>query len=94
MTPRRLDLALQGGGTQAAFTWGIFGRLLEDERRQIAAISGAGAMNAVARAAGWASEGRHGARETLRNVWLRVAHALRLGQWVDSWLDWTGAAAN
>jgi NTE family protein len=94
MTQRRIDLALQGGGTQGAFTWGVLDRLLEDERLQIAAISGtsAGAMNAVALAAGWASDGRRGARETLRNLWSRVADALRLGHWVDSWLGWTGAA--
>jgi len=90
MTPRRLDLALQGGGTQGAFTWGVLDRLLEDERLQIAAISGtsAGAMNAVALASGWASGGRRGAREALRNFWSRVAEGLHLGRWVDAWLGW------
>ena len=75
MTTRRLDLALQGGGTQGAFTWGVLDRLLEDERLQIAAISGtsAGAMNAVALASGWAEGGRRGAREALRHFWSRVA---------------------
>ena len=65
MTIRRLDLALQGGGTQGAFTWGALDRLLEDERLQIAAISGTsvGAMNAVALASGWAAGGRTGARQ-------------------------------
>lgn len=94
MTPRRLDLALQGGGTQGAFTWGVLDRLLEDERLQLAAISGtsAGAMNAVALASGWATDGRRGAREALRNFWSRVAEGLRLGNWVDAWLGWGQAA--
>jgi NTE family protein len=88
MTPRRLDLALQGGGTQGAFTWGVLDRLLEDERLQIAAISGtsAGAMNAVVLASGWAKGGRSGAREALRRFWSRVAEGLHLGRWVDAWL--------
>ncbi len=95
MTLRRLDLALQGGGTQGAFTWGVLDRLLEDERLQIAAISGssAGAMNAVALASGWATGGRRGAREALRNFWSRVAEGLHLGRWVDAWLGWGQAGA-
>jgi NTE family protein len=97
MTARRLDLALQGGGSQGAFTWGVLDRLLEDERLQIAAISGtsAGAMNAVALASGWADGGRRGAREALRRFWSRVAEGLHLGRWVDAWLGWClpGSAA-
>ena len=42
-----IDLALQGGGSHGAFTWGVLDRLLEDERLEIEGISGtsAGAMN-------------------------------------------------
>jgi NTE family protein len=95
MTSRHLDLALQGGGTQGAFTWGVLDRLLEDERLQIAAISGtsAGAMNAVALASGWAGGGRKGAREALRRFWSRVAEGLHLGHWVDAWLGWAQAGS-
>ena len=51
MRPRKpvlIDLALQGGGSHGAFTWGVLDRLLEEERLRIVAISGtsAGAMNA------------------------------------------------
>ena len=90
MSTRALDLALQGGGTHGAFTWGVLDRLLEDERLHIAAISGtsAGAMNAVALASGLASEGRRGARESLRRFWNRVAEGLHLGSWADAWLGW------
>ena len=75
---RRIDLALQGRGTQGAFTWGVLDRLLEDERIRFGAISGssAGAMNAVALAAGFAEGGRKGARESLLRFWSRVADSL------------------
>ncbi len=70
-----IDLALQGGGSHGAFTWGVLDRLLEDETLEIAAISGtsAGAMNAVALAAGLMDGGREGARRALRRFWERVA---------------------
>jgi NTE family protein len=29
---KSVNLALQGGGAQGAFTWGVLDRLLEDER--------------------------------------------------------------
>lgn len=74
---RRIDLALQGGGAHGAFTWGVLDRLLEDERLEFDAISGAsaGAMNAVVLAHGLAQAGRRGAREALRRFWSRVSHA-------------------
>ena len=89
MKTRRLDLALQGGGTHGAFTWGVLDRLLEDERIRIGAISGssAGAMNAVALAAGWTAGGRRGARETLHRFWSRVAESLHLADWAQHWLS-------
>lgn len=83
-----IDLALQGGGTQGAFTWGVLDRLLADERIRFGAVSGssAGAMNAVALAAGWTEGGRSGARETLRRFWSRVADSLHLARWAEAWL--------
>jgi len=75
--PRRLpiDLALQGGGAHSAFTWGVLDRLLEEHRLVLAGVSGtsAGAMNAVALAAGLMEGGREGARAALRRLWERVA---------------------
>ncbi len=74
-TKLQLDLALQGGGSHGAFTWGVLDRLLEEEWLEIAAVSGtsAGAMNAVALAAGLMDGGREGARATLHQFWQRVA---------------------
>ena len=70
-----IDLALQGGGSHGAFTWGVLDRLLDDTTLPIAGISGtsAGALNAAVLATGWASGGRSGAQAALRAFWLDVA---------------------
>ena len=76
---KRLDIALQGGGSHGAFTWGVLDRLLEDERIEIAGISGtsAGAMNAVALAQGLAGGGRKAAQDLLGAFWKKVSDAAR-----------------
>ena len=88
---RRLNLALEGGGAHGAFTWGVLDRLLEDEALDIGWISAtsAGAVNAVALAAGLVEGGRAGARAKLRAVWEAVAKAgvpdlMRLNPWLAS----------
>ncbi|HET9230824.1 MAG TPA: patatin-like phospholipase family protein, partial [Vitreimonas sp.] len=77
MTRKRISLALQGGGALGAYTWGALDRLLEDERIEIAAISGssAGAMCAVVLAEGLEEGGRDAARAHLRRFWEGVAEA-------------------
>src|SRR5471032_2257252 len=62
--PRQLSLALQGGGSFGAFTWGVLDRLLEEPNCDFDAISGAsvGAVNAVLLASGFIEGGRKGAR--------------------------------
>ncbi len=52
--PREVNLALQGGGSHGAFTWGVLDALLEDGRLAFEGASGtsAGAMNAVVLAHG------------------------------------------
>ncbi|MGA7117736.1 MAG: patatin-like phospholipase family protein, partial [Hyphomicrobium sp.] len=73
----KLNLALQGGGTHGAFTWGVLDRLLEDRYVQFGWVSAAsaGAINAAALAAGLAENGPEGARAKLRQVWEAVAKA-------------------
>lgn len=73
---KHIELALQGGGSHGAFTWGVLDRLLEDERIEIDAISGtsAGAMNAAVLAGGLIAGGRAAAREALRRFWSRVSN--------------------
>lgn len=72
-----IDLALQGGGSHGAFTWGVLDRLLEERWLHIDAISGtsAGAMNAAILADGWTHGGASGARAALDAYWEQVARA-------------------
>ncbi len=72
---KTVALALQGGGSHGAFTWGVLDRILEDERIAIGAISGAsaGAINAAVLAHGFTIGGREGARRALSDFWESIA---------------------
>lgn len=74
--PRKLSLALQGGGSFAAFTWGVLERLVEEPTIEFDTISGAsaGAINALLLAGGLAEGGREGARSRLNRFWLQLMH--------------------
>ncbi|MCE8038456.1 patatin-like phospholipase family protein [Halomonas sp. MCCC 1A11062] len=76
---KHIDLALQGGGSHGALTWGVLDRLLEEERLEIDGVSGtsAGAMNAVVLADGLHRGGREGARQALHDFWSGVSDAAR-----------------
>ncbi len=86
----RLNLALQGGGSHGAFTWGVLDRLLEERRIRYDGISGAsaGAVNAVAFASGFLGAGRQGARDSLEGIWWRVSEQAKLGPLQASPLDY------
>jgi len=72
-----VNLALQGGGSHGAFTWGVLDGLLEDGRLAFEGVSGAsaGAMNGVVLAEGWRRglaerrDPREAAREQLAQFW-------------------------
>ena len=74
---RSLDLALQGGGSHGAFTWGVLDRLLEDEQILFNGISGtsAGALNAAVMASGFHRGKREGARQALTEFWRDVSRS-------------------
>jgi NTE family protein len=91
-----INVALQGGGSHGAFSWGVLDRLLEDGRLGIAAVSGtsAGAMNAVAFADGWVRGGPDGARQKLHDFWAAVARNGRFSPiqrtpWDMLWGNWS-----
>ena len=94
--PCQVSLALQGGGSHGAFTWGVLDALLEDGRIAIAGLSGAsaGAVNAVAVAHGFARGGltqegrRQLARDTLARVWRGVAGLGSLGSMAQGLARW------
>ena len=78
---RTLNLALQGGGSHGAFTWGVLDALLADPRIALEGLSGtsAGAVNAVALASGYArgladgTDPRRGARDCLARIWNQIS---------------------
>jgi len=84
-----IDLALQGGGSHGAFTWGVLDRLLEEPWLRLDGISGtsAGAMNAAALASGHAVGGAEGARESLDKFWRGVSDAAKFSPFKRSWMD-------
>ncbi len=75
--PRKVSLALQGGGAHGAFAWGVLDALLEDGRIRPGAITAtsAGAMNAVVYADGYRTGGDDGARSALEAFWRKVSKA-------------------
>ncbi len=87
--PVLVDLALQGGGSHGAFTWGVLDRLIEEPWLRIEAISGtsAGAMNAALVADGWTQGGAEGARAALDAYWRRVSQAAAFSPLQRSPLD-------
>lgn len=84
--PKKVNLALQGGGAHGAFTWGVLDRILDDDRLEIAAISGtsAGALNGAAVKCGLAQGSKALARDTLEKVWTDVGALTdeRLAPWL------------
>lgn len=89
-TPK-VNIALQGGGSHGAFTWGVLDRLLEDGRLDFEGLSGAsaGAINAALLVHGWHEGGRDGARAALERFWQSVGAAsgifgsAPLGPWAE-----------
>lgn len=77
MEKKKLALALQGGGSHGAITWGVLDRLLEEEDIELEGFSGtsAGAMNAAILAYGLHLEGPAKARALLDTFWRQVAEA-------------------
>src|SRR3984893_13313386 len=76
---KHISLALQGGGSHGAFTWGVMHRLISDPHLYIDGISrtSAGAMNGVVFAGGFIAGGRQGAIDALAAVWGRSAQLSR-----------------
>jgi NTE family protein len=84
-----VNLALQGGGSHGAFTWGVLDRLLEDERLSFEGItaSSAGSVNAAVLAHGLAVGGRDEARRALQRFWKRMSETTAHGVVQPSLLD-------
>ena len=87
--PIPVDLALQGGGSHGAFSWGVIDRMLEEDGFRLEGISGtsAGAMNAAVLADGLAAGGKDGAKAALEGFWKKVAEGARFSPFQRSPLD-------
>lgn len=83
--PKRISLALQGGGAFGAFTWGVLDRLLEEDVSfDVVSGASAGAMNAVLLASGLAQGGAGEARAALERFWRKVSEAGRQSRFLSS----------
>jgi NTE family protein len=93
---KSISLALQGGGSHGAFTWGVLERVLSDRRLRIDGISGtsAGAMNAVLLVHGFIRGGRQGAIDALAEFWFRVSECSPMNQKLMSFFGSAPAGAN
>jgi NTE family protein len=71
---RKLALALQGGGSHGAFTWGVLDRLLDEATSDIIGVTGtsAGAISGAILVDGLVDGGPTRARAKLRRYWEAV----------------------
>ena len=79
----RVNLALQGGGSHGAFTWGVLDRLLDDDGLDFGGVSGtsAGALNGAVLLTGYVkgyqiggeTAARPAAQKALREFWRDVS---------------------
>lgn len=86
---KKIALALQGGGSHGAFTWGILERLLEEDMFNIRGMCGtsAGAMNAAIATYGLHVGGNQGAIDLLEKFWKRIASASIYSPIQPNWLE-------
>ena len=79
-SPKKISLALQGGGAHGAFSWGVIDQLLLDGRIEIEAVSASsgGALNAIVLAQGLLNGGAEGGRGALLTFWKKVNAATSL----------------
>jgi NTE family protein len=97
---KSVNLALQGGGSHGAYTWGALEAFAERDDMEIVGISGAsaGAMNAVIYAAGLQAGGREGAKRKLESFWRSISTEGELPSAgrsvVEAWMNaWTSMFA-
>jgi len=89
MHKKKIALALQGGGSHGAYTWGILERLLEEDTFDIRGICGtsAGAMNGAIATYGLHTNGKQGAIDLLEKFWKRIAQSGAFSPMKSSWMD-------
>ena len=93
---KSINLALQGGGAQGAFTWGVLDKLLTYDNLEFESITAtsAGAMNAVVIAQGLLTGGREHARNLLHGFWHKVSTAASMLPFKPSMVEKIMGAGN
>jgi NTE family protein len=90
MKKEKIALALQGGGSHGAFTWGVMEKLLEEEVLDIRGFCGTsvGAINSAMIVHGFQKNGHQGAIELLGKFWKEIsqvsAFVMPQGNWIDN----------
>jgi len=81
---RKIALALQGGGSHGAFTWGVIDRVLEEKTIEIIGVTGtsAGALNAALMTDGLVRGGPEQARAKLRQFWEAIGEMPGFGSFL------------
>jgi len=74
MEKKQVAIALQGGGIQSAFAWGVLDFFLKDERLEITGISstGLGGIAGAALIQGLIQGGNEEASNNLRKYWIEI----------------------
>ncbi|MEO7087533.1 MAG: patatin-like phospholipase family protein [Bacteroidia bacterium] len=74
-TKKAITLALQGGGSHGAFTWGVLEKMFEENVFDIKGMCGtsAGAINAGIAVYGYHKNGNQGAIDLLSKFWKRLS---------------------
>ena len=87
--PKTVSLALQGGGSHGAFTWGVLDRLTEEDRLRFEAISGtsAGAMNGALMSIGLNKGDPALARRLMGDLWRQVSSHNAFSPFQPTWFD-------
>jgi predicted acylesterase/phospholipase RssA len=85
-----IGLALQGGGSWGAYTWGVLDAVLARRSIGIAHLSGtsAGAINAAIVASALAKGSAAQARKSLRAFWLGIARPAVADLGREVWGPW------
>jgi NTE family protein len=99
---KTVNIALQGGGSHGAYTWGVLDALLEDGRLDFEGVTGAsaGAMNAVVMADGWLDglaagrDPREVASEALRRFWESIGRQASVFSLNAAWVGMAPSLGN
>ncbi len=89
MENKKLAVALQGGGSHGAYTWGVLERLLDQDGLDLCGYCGtsAGAMNATVLAYGLHLGGKLKAKELLSKFWKTVSDVGSRSMLTPNWFD-------